>query len=61
MNSWSQNTVLKVLQKWKETVKLMREERDNLYVKLINKPTALICLTALAGIDLSKIKKDEPI
>jgi hypothetical protein len=61
MNAWSRHTVLKVLQKWKETVKLIREERDHFYVKLINKPSALFCLTGLAGIDIAKMTKDEPI
>ena len=61
MNAWSRHTVQKVLQKWKETVKLIQDERDQFYVKLINKPSALFCLTTLAGIDIAKMSKDEPI
>ncbi len=61
MNTWSHNTVLKVLHKWKETVRLIREERDTFYVKLINKPAALLCLTALAGVNLFKAPNDENI
>ncbi len=61
MNTWCHNTVLKVLHKWRETAKIIGEERDIFYVKLINKPSALFCLTALAGIDITKMTKDEPI
>jgi hypothetical protein len=42
-------------------VKLIREERDTFYVKLINKPSALFCLTALADIDVAKVTKNESI
>ena len=57
MYHWSTSSLAKLFGAWYLAVKRLTAERDRLFLRMLNNPTAIRCLMILAGFDISSLLK----